>query len=93
MKKERFKDLKVYWISSEPQAEIQAFYKAYKFENLDFQFLEDREGFQYTEFNVSSTPTIMQFSPQGTFVREFPDDAPVGYILDQILKGEQADTQ
>ena len=83
-KKAETEGIDVYWISSEPYNNILNFYQEFNLDQDNFHFLEDSEGFSYTHFNIKSTPTFLHYDSKGKFIKKFPDDAPVGFILDQI---------
>ena len=83
-KKDQSLDFDVYWISSEPLEKILSFIDQYNLLSENFYFLEDRDGASYTHFLVKTTPTLFHYDKSGRFIQEFPNDAPVGYIIDNI---------
>lgn len=86
-KKNEIQGIKVVWISSEPQSEINQFLKEFNIEAENISILEDTEGYSYSHFDVRVTPTILHYNSAGSFVQKFPDDAPLGFIIDKIKNG------
>ena len=83
-KTQEINDFNVVWISNENREEVQGFAKTYNL--LDSEkhlFLLDTEGYSFTEFQVPGTP-ILLFYNNGELVKHFKNDAPVGYVVDQI---------
>ena len=70
-KKEEFRNTRIFWISSEPSNYIQNFINEFDFEDQHVTFLEDREGYSYTHFNIISTPTILHYDSSGLSSKSF----------------------
>lgn len=77
-----FQSLRIFWVSNEEMKMIQAFSKTHQLiPSKHHIFLQDTEGYMFTEFKIRTTPTILLYSQNGSLKTSFEGFSPVNEIL------------